>query len=87
MPIVIARWPDSTISIIKMRKGFSEWDLLKDLDMEADPDLAKCVVLQSDDDGLHITTHLVKKDDGSVRLEVNPLFGKMRKFRWTDITE
>jgi len=87
MKILMATWPDSSISFIPLKKGYSERQLWQDLDNEECPMFAECVVITSDDDGLHITTDLVKQADGSVRLEVWPLFGKMKKFRWTKNAE
>jgi len=56
MPLVVALWPDNTISIVKMKTGYSMLNLFYELDQEADPVDAKCYEVRARGDGspLHV---------------------------------
>ena len=57
MPLIVAVWPDNTISILKMKVGYRMVDVFYWLDNEADPLDAKCYEVRRGEDCEH-TTHL-----------------------------
>jgi hypothetical protein len=87
MPLVIAVWPNNTISIVKMDPGFTAVSLFNELDQIADPSDAKCYVVRPDGYGLCVnfdwpysSEETVGPKSKGLRLEVHQ--GKMRTFRW-----
>lgn len=93
MPLVVAVWPNNTISIVRVASGFSMLDLFAAIDVEANPLDATCYQIASDDDGMHITFDWQHLDDGS---KVSPesggvvlgkLFGRIKKLRWPEDIE
>ena len=90
MAIVIAVWPNNTISVIRMWRGFTMLDLFTQIDHESNPFDATCYQVGGDEDGMHITFDWIGLDDGS---DVNPksnqvgigkLFGKIKKLTWPE---
>jgi hypothetical protein len=94
MPLVIAVWPNNTLSIIKMPPGFSDVSLFDKLDEEDNPHDARCYIASPDEDGLHITfswtdrtffreTHAdpVSGPD-SPKLRLAAIDGKLKKLKW-----
>lgn len=46
MPMIVAQWPNNTVSIVRMQTGFSMMDLFWELDKEGDPMEAKCYTIK-----------------------------------------
>lgn len=91
MAIVVAVWPNNTISILRAEPGFTMLDLFALIDAEANPLDATCYQIASDEDGMHITFNWKNfEDDGSPvmpaskGLVISKLFGKVRKLPWPD---
>lgn len=63
MPIVIAKWPNGTFSVIKAPLGFSMSTLFWELDNEADPGDATLYLLKQDKDGWSHMTFDWNHDD------------------------
>jgi hypothetical protein len=90
MGIVVAVWPNNTISIIRVSPGFTMLDLFSQLDVEASPLDATCYLAGADDDGMHITFDWKNVDDGtrvtsnSPDVRIGKLFGKIKKLPWPD---
>jgi hypothetical protein len=89
MPLVIAVWPNNTISIVKMEPGFEAVSLFCELDQIADPQDATCYVVRPDKDGLcvnfdwpHPSDETVGPKSTGLRLELHQ--GKVRKFSWPE---
>jgi hypothetical protein len=87
MPLVIAVWPNNTISIVKMPPNFTAVSLFNELDQIADPTDSKCYVVAPNDDGLcvdfdwpYLSNENVCPESTGLRLEVHQ--GKMRRFHW-----
>jgi hypothetical protein len=88
VPIVLAVWPNNTVSMIKMLPGFTMLDLYVEIDQEADPLDCQCYVTRHDDDGLYITFDW-KFDDKdrivtpkSSNLTLGTLAGKLKRLCW-----
>ena len=90
MATVVAVWPNNTISIVRLRSGFTMVDLFSVIDVEASPIDAKCYQIAEDEDGLHVTFDWKHLDDGSTVTPESPevcigkLFGKIRHIPWPD---
>lgn len=90
MPLVVAVWPNNTISIVRAAKGFTMLDLFALIDVEASPLDATCYQVSSDEDGMHITFDWKHLDDGSVvthesaGVGIGKLFGKVKKLPWPE---
>jgi hypothetical protein len=89
MPVVIAAWPDGTVSVVSMNRGFSATDLYCQLDAEGDPLLAKCYVIsRAGDRCFHIGTRrldeweLPPADGYPERKKVESIEGRAKKFAW-----
>jgi hypothetical protein len=89
MPLVIAVWPNNTISAVWMQLGFSMVDLYNEIDMEACPLDATCYLATRTRDGLYVTLdwERLEDDEASVTPEsngirVDSLTGKLRKLEW-----
>ena len=87
MPLVIAVWPNNTISIVKMDQGFSAVDLFDQLDQIACPTDATCYLVKPDKDGLCInfdwpypSADKVSAESTGLRLECHQ--GKAKRFKW-----
>jgi hypothetical protein len=87
MPLVIAVWPNNTISIVKMEPGFTAVSLFCELDQICDPQDATCYVVRPDEYGLcvnfdwpYLSDETVGPKSTALRLESHQ--GKVRKFRW-----
>mgnify|MGYP003345824393 CR=1 FL=1 len=63
MALVIAVWPNNTISLVRMWNEFTMLDLFTQLDHEADPLDAQCWLVRRDDDGMHVTFDWKDMDD------------------------
>lgn len=91
MALVVAVWPNNTISILRVESGFTMLDLFAQIDVEASPLDATCYQIASDEDGMHITfdwKHL-DDDESSVTpdsrgVAIGKLFGKVRKLPWPE---
>jgi len=90
MPLVVAVWPNNTISIIRAANGFTMLDLFALIDVEENPLDATCYQVSSDDDGMHITFGWKHLDDGnavtpeSAGVDIGKLFGKVKKLPWPE---
>lgn len=90
MPLVVAVWPNNTISILRVPSGFTMLDLFSLIDAEASPLDATCYLCKSDEDGMHITFDWKHLDDGSKVTAKSPdvrlgkLFGKIKKLPWPE---
>lgn len=88
MPIVIAVWPNNTISVLRMWNGFTMLDLFTEIDHEAAPLDATCYLVRSDDDGMHITFDWKGLDDGSavgpksLGVGIGKMCGKIKRLSW-----
>lgn len=89
MPLVIAVWPNNTISAVMMRPGFSMVDLYNEIDAEACPTDATCYVAKRSRDGLYVTLDWERLEDDdetvtpkSCGLRVDSLYGKLRRLEW-----
>jgi hypothetical protein len=87
MPLVIAVWPNNTISVVKMPPRFSAVSLFNELDQIADPTDATCYVVSPNDDGMCVNFDWPYPSDENVgpkssglRLEVHQ--GTTRRFYW-----
>jgi hypothetical protein len=87
MPLVIAVWPNNTLSIVKMEPGFTAVSLFNELDQICDPTDAQCYVVRSDEDGLcvnfdwpYASEETAGPKSSGLRLEAHQ--GKIKKFRW-----
>lgn len=90
MPIVVAVWPNNTLSILRVAPGFTMLDLFALIDVEASPLDATCYQVGSDEDGMHITFDWKHLDDGSHvapesrGLVIGKLFGRVKKLPWPE---
>lgn len=90
MPLVVAVWPNNTISIIRMSPSFTMLDLFSQIDIEASPLDATCYQIGCDEDGMHITFDWKHLDDGSnvtpdtPNVVIGKLFGRVKKLPWPD---
>lgn len=90
MPLVVAVWPDNTISILRVASGFTMLDLFGQIDIEASPLDATCYQVGSDEDGMHITFGWKDLDDGnkvnaeSTGVAIGKLFGRVKKLPWPE---
>ena len=90
MTLVVAVWPNNTISILRVSAGFTMLDLFALLDVEADPTSSQCYRVGSDEDGMHITFDWKHLDDGSkvtpesAGVSIGKLFGKLKHLPWPD---
>lgn len=90
MPIVVAVWPNNTISILRVAPGFTMLDLFALIDVEASPLDATCYQVGSDEDGMHITFDWKHLDDGSHVMPesrgvvIGKLFGRVKKLPWPE---
>lgn len=88
MPLVIAVWPNNTISVLRMWSSFSMVDLFHELDAEADPIDATCYRVGEDDDGLHITFDWKFDSPGepvmpqSKAVGIGKISGRIKKLPW-----
>lgn len=95
MPVVIARWPNGTFSIVMMQSGFSMVDLFWTLDDEANPNESVVYLLKSKNGVAHATFDWDEKDylfrqDGeprAVRLgpsagRIGSHSGRLKKLKW-----
>jgi hypothetical protein len=87
MPIVVAVWPNNTVSIARMPTGFSATSLFDVLDQVGDPQIAECYVLKSKDgelfanfDWYHATDEIASPMSKNLQLEIHQ--GRMKKFPW-----
>jgi hypothetical protein len=87
MPIVVAVWPNNTVSIARMPIGFSATYLFDVLDQVGDPQIAECYVLKSEDGELfanfdwdHATDEIASPKSKNLQLEVHQ--GRMKRFPW-----
>ena len=55
MPIVVAVWPNNTISVVQVPRGFSMTDLFDQIDKEASPFDAKLYLIKPEDGWSHLT--------------------------------
>jgi hypothetical protein len=90
VPLVVAVWPNNTISILRVESGFTMLDLFALIDPEASPLDATCYQVGCDEDGMHITFNWKHLDDSSkvtpksADVEIGKLFGKIRRLPWPD---
>jgi hypothetical protein len=90
MPLVVAVWPNNTISILRAPHGFTMLDLFALIDPEASPLDAMCYQVGSDEDGMHITFDWKHLDDGSkvtpesAGVAIGKLFGKIKRLPWPE---
>jgi hypothetical protein len=88
MPLIVAVWPNNTLSIVRMEKGFSMVDLYDQLDSEACPLDAACYLIGSRWDGLHATFDWHGDRDGlpagpdSPALQLGLIAGRKRRLFW-----
>lgn len=88
MPVVIAVWPNNTISVLRMSVGFTMLDLFTEVEHEAAPLDATCYLAKSDDDGMHITFDWKCLDDGSPvqpksqQVGIGKISGRIKKLPW-----
>jgi len=88
MPIVIAVWPNNTISVLRMWTGFTMLDLFSEIDHEAGPLDAICYLVRGDEDGMHITFDWKCLDDGSavgpksMHVGLGKICGRIKKLPW-----
>ena len=89
MPLVVAVWPNNTISVIKMPNGFSMVDLFNEIDAEANPVDAKCYLVAPSWDGLYVTFDWdrLEKNENAVApksrgLRVECLYGRKKRLHW-----
>jgi hypothetical protein len=98
MPVVIAKWPNGTFSIIRAPVGFSMTSLFWAIDTEACPTDAQLYLLKSDGDGwAHMTfdwghNYELLPEDENVEaefvkiklksIELGTHEGKLRKLKW-----
>lgn len=90
MPLIIAVWPNNTISVLRIKNGFTMLDLYYEIDKEHDPLDATCYRAREDDDGLYITfdwhdaldRHEPKAGPKSSGLALTALDGRLTKLTW-----
>ena len=88
MPLIIAVWPNNTISVLRIWNGFTMLELYDELDREHDPLDATCYRAREDDDGLHISFDWMDLDPGSkagpesVGLVLDSVAGRLKKLEW-----
>jgi hypothetical protein len=85
--MVVAVWPNNTISLVKMEAGFSAVSLFNELDQIANPTDATCYILKPSEDGLcvnfdyeYATDDKVGPDSKGLRLESHQ--GRLKKYLW-----
>lgn len=92
MPVVIAVWPNSTISVMQVSPGFAMADLFDQIDKEANPFDAKLYLMKPNDGWSHLTFNwkrersddpndtriIVKKNSG----KVGSIDGKLTKIKF-----
>lgn len=90
MPLVVAVWPNNTISVIRVSTGFTMLNLFALIDVEDNPLDAKCYQIGSDEDGMHITFGWHGLDDGSnvtpesAGVSIGKLFGRVKALPWPE---
>lgn len=88
MPVVIAVWPNNTISVLKVPSGFSATYLFSVLDEEACPTDAQIYVTRSDDQGVLHVGWSYELDYGapvspqSHGLRIDCFSGRAKKWKW-----
>jgi hypothetical protein len=96
MPVVLARWPNATFSVVLMPKGFSMVDLYWTLDEEADPQFAVAYLLGSKNgESAHATfdwnegDFLESHQDGIQAVRLGPASGtldshsgRLKELKW-----
>lgn len=88
MPVVIAVWPNNTISVLKMPAGFTASALFGELDAEANPTDATIYICKTDEDGfLHVGWNYVLDpgrpvEPSSKGLRIDCLSGRVKKWKW-----
>ncbi len=95
MPLIVALWPNRTVTFVYMQSGFTATDLYHELDQECDPLCAKCYVVGKDEcDSMYVTTESnsdsLTKDDHKPDVEkrkaeylrLGCLQGRKRRYRW-----
>lgn len=96
MPIVIAKWPNGTFSVVLMQSGFSMADLFWKLDEEADPQGATPYLLRRDKDGeAHATfdwdsDDILERKSGEEKFiklgpetgRLDTCSGRLKKLKW-----
>jgi hypothetical protein len=88
VPVVIAVWPNNTVSVLKVPVGFSATYLFGLLDAEANPTDSKIYITRADEDGvLHIGFDYeidygdtVSAEATGLRLDC--LSGRLKKWDW-----
>jgi hypothetical protein len=99
MPVIIAKWPNSTISVIQAPRDFSLVDLYLQLDEEGDPAAAEVYLLKTRGGWSHMThdwsrDDVVQSADGRIELVdvtrdcsyIDTAEGKLLRIEWpTDI--
>jgi hypothetical protein len=90
VPLVVAVWPNNTISIIRAPSGFTMLNLFELIDHESSPLDAKCYRIGSDEDGMHVTFDWKHLNDGSsvtpesADVVIGKLYGKVKHLPWPD---
>lgn len=90
MPLVIAVWPNNTISLVRMWNGFTMLDLFTEIDHESDPLDAECWLVRHDDDGMHVTFDWKDMDDDepvspkSRNIGVGLIHGRKKRLKWPE---
>lgn len=90
MSVVVAVWPNNTISVLRMWTGFTMLDLFGEIDAEANPLDATCYLVRSDEDGMHITFDYKILDDGSPvgpksqNVGIGKICGRIKKLPWPE---
>lgn len=89
MPLIVAVWPNNTISVVRMNSGYSMVDLFDALDEEANPEDAKCYELSGHRGRLHTTFDWARSSKTgepatrkSVGIRLGCLHGHKKKLEW-----
>jgi len=93
MPLVVAVWPNDSISVIQCPAGFTMVDLFWTLDEEADPTIAKLYLIKPEEGWSHATFDFERCEDqpefssgvirvamGGGKVDVNS--GKRKRLHW-----
>lgn len=90
MPVVVAVWPNNTLSVLVMPRGFSATDLFEELDQEGCPTDATVRILKTDSRGVcHIGWDFIL-DEGcpvgteSKGLRLDAFSGQAKKWKWPE---
>lgn len=87
MSTVIAVWPDNTVSVLRMWRDFTALDLFNELDAEANPLDAKCYLVTSDCDGMHITFDWKRRKTAEAskrRIVIGNIAGRFKRLYWPE---